>query len=224
MRRAAAGPDPRPPRRAPTRRAQRNHYPSASPTPPRSSHRGQVAGPWRGGGGGGEDGLSVCLSVCLFVRGPKAMGASHIPPVLVLLGLFLPRLLRSAVRITVHGARTMPPAPTPTSPYSLPRAGNIKNCALPHANPGGKKRKSAKPRTIEDSDLPRSPRRRRPALPRGASPPSASGFHVFTSPSVGPPARVTPSLRHHPATRIGHRRAGRPDQMPPIAIMAGRYE
>lgn len=45
----------------------------------------------------------ACPSVCSSAVQRRWEGASHIPPVLVLLGLFLPRLLRSAVRITVHG-------------------------------------------------------------------------------------------------------------------------
>jgi len=196
MRRAAAAKPPstrsgRPPapRRAPTRRAQRNHYPSASPTPPWTVAEPPRSGPrWSGGDGLLRScGLSVCPSrskgygrVTFLHPGSWTFPAAA-PP------------LRSPHH-TVHGARTRRRPPRPPLARGLARTACASTCTCSrqqktvrcHGNAPGKK--NAQTNKIEDSDLPGlifpPPSSRPPnsqvAKPQPAfsSPPSAWDFHV----------------------------------------------
>lgn len=89
------------PRSGPARRAQRNHYPPASPTPPWPSHRGQVPR-WSGQVWWGWP-TPPMRPVCLSVRGPKAR-VTFLHP-----GSWTFPAAAPSFRTTVHGARTRPP-------------------------------------------------------------------------------------------------------------------
>jgi hypothetical protein len=194
------------PRSGPARRAQRNHYPPASPTPPWPSHRGQVPPvEWSGVVGMAYSAHAACLSVR-----PRSKGSRHIPP-----SWFLDFSCRGSF-VPHHGPRCTD-APT-TRPYCLLPASACRSrqqkktvrCHGTTQRPGKRKPQ------IEDSDLPAPHRSISPPpssvspsqLPRGqaparafSSPPSAWVFHVhhrsarardrIIAPSAEPPS---PSL------------------------------